>query len=106
MMIIIAMNGRIFKMGEGGCAGAFGCKGAAMGAWVAGPDGAGCSGTSVAGVESLEGHGDFFFFWIAILGNQVAGKARELVVIHILYRSLAPDDRFARARKVIPRIVT
>jgi hypothetical protein len=56
-----------------------------------------------AGLDSevLLGLGNFWFTRIAVLGNEVAGEAGELVVIYKLHGSLATHDRFAGAGKVM-----
>ena len=39
---------------------------------------------------------------VAVLGDQITGKPRQLVIVHDLYGTLATADRFADAGKVMP----
>ena len=48
--------------------------------------------------EVLLGVGDLGLARVAVLGDQVAGEAGEVVIGHFLHRALAPDDQFARAQ--------
>ena len=43
---------------------------------------------------------------VAVLGNQVAGEARQPVVIHVSLPAFAENDHFARARKMMVRVIT
>jgi len=49
--------------------------------------------------------GDFGFSRVAVLGNEVAGEAGELVIVNHLNRTFTARDRFAGAGKVMLRAV-
>ncbi len=55
--------------------------------------------------EVTLGLGDLRLPGIAILGDQVAGKAGQVVVVDNLDGSLTPSDRFAGAGKVMVAVV-
>ena len=56
--------------------------------------------------EILLRPGDFRLAGVAVLGDEVTGKAGELVVIHHLDGAFAPGDRFAGTGKVMLRWIS